>query len=72
MISESKWEEAKAYLDLMITAYQVIGFAGAFGQGLDLMPLKKRYDSGERTQELYDSIMIQYGTFRACVGREIR
>lgn len=57
MISESQWEEAKAYLDMMITAYQAIGFAGAFGLALTLMPLKKRYDSGERTQELYDAIM---------------
>lgn len=57
MISESQWEEAKAYLDMMITAYQAIGFSGVFGLSLTLMPLKKRYDSGERTQELYDAIM---------------
>lgn len=57
MISESKWEEAKAYLDMMIMAYQEIGSAGTFGLAFSLYPLKRRYDSGERTQDLYDAIM---------------
>lgn len=50
------WEQAKNYLDVMIDAYAEIGAPGWFGLSL-MKPLKRRYEAGERTRELYDEIM---------------
>lgn len=51
------WESAKNYLHTMIAEYASIGAAGRFGLTYTLLPLKKRYENGERTKELYDEIM---------------
>ena len=51
------WKEAKAYLDMMMAEYVMLGPTGFLGLQLGLVPLRKRYDEGERTRDLYDSIM---------------
>ena len=51
------WERASKYLDEMIEAYRDIGWAGVFGLNLVLLPLKRRLELGERTEELYERIM---------------
>ena len=56
-VSEEDWKKAIEHLDMLIVMYACIGFAGTFGLNGVLVPLKKRYDSGERTKELYDEIM---------------
>ena len=56
-ITKEEWEEAEKHLNLFIAEYASIGFPGTFGlQGI-LVPLKKRFDSGERTRKLYEEIM---------------
>ena len=50
------WRWAKSHLDFMIHAYAEIGAPGWFGLSL-MKPLKRRYEAGERTRELYDEIM---------------
>lgn len=54
---ELDWEGAIKYLDSLIVEYALIGWAGRFGLDGVLVPLKKRFDSGERTKKLYDEIM---------------
>jgi hypothetical protein len=56
-ISEEEWREAIRYLDSLILLYAGIGWSGSFGLTSVLSPLKARYEKGERTKELYDSIM---------------
>lgn len=56
-ISEKDWNKAVDHLNMLIVEYASIGFAGAFGLNVVLVPLKIRYDSGERSKELYDEIM---------------
>ena len=56
-ISEKDWKKAVDHLNMLIVEYASIGFAGTFGLNVVLVPLKKRYDSGERSRELYDEIM---------------
>lgn len=51
------WERAKTYLNSLIAEYAAIGWAGQFGLNIVLLPLKRRFDGGERTQALYDEIM---------------
>ena len=51
------WDEAEKYLNFLIKEYESIGMAGSFALTLTLYPLKKRFDSGERTKELYCEIM---------------
>lgn len=55
--SELDWEKAEYHLNLMIDGYKSIGQCGIFGLMLTLYPLKHRFNSGERTKELYDEIM---------------
>ena len=50
------WAQAEAYLNRVITGYAELGWAGSLGLNLILLPLKRRFDSGERTQELFDEI----------------
>lgn len=52
-----KWEKAISYLNLLIGMYASLGWQGSFGLNLTLLPLYKRYENGERTDELYDAIM---------------
>ena len=42
---------------MLIVEYASIGWAGSLGLNGVLVQLKKRYEDGERTQELYDAIM---------------
>ena len=68
------WEDAFNKLKTVIDAYEEIGPAGAFGlfhlYGLKarylalfhLYGLKARYLAGDRTEDLYESIMEAYET----------
>lgn len=51
------WEEAKTHLFTMKEAYEEIGWSGSFGLSMTINPLVKRFESGERTEELYEDIM---------------
>ena len=42
---------------MLIAEYVCNGWAGGFYLNAALIPLKKRYNQGERTKELYDFIM---------------
>lgn len=56
-ISDEEWDKAKKYLEMLIVEYASIGFAGTFGLNGVLVPLRKRFEAGERTKALYDEIM---------------
>lgn len=56
-ITKEEWDKAIEYLNMLIVEYASIGWAGQFGLNGVLVPLKKRYDGGERTSALYDEIM---------------
>lgn len=56
-ITDEQWNEAIEHLNTYILEYASIGWAGQFGLNGVLAPLKKRYESGERTRELYDAMM---------------
>lgn len=51
------WDKAKKYLDSVIENYREIGPAGRMALVFALLPLKYRYDNGERTEALYKEIM---------------
>ena len=51
------WERAESWLNKLIAEYVALGWAGSFGLRLTLLPLKQRFDAGERTRDLYDTIM---------------
>jgi hypothetical protein len=51
------WEEARKHLYYILGLYKSIGWAGTFALSITINPLVKRFESGERTQELYDEIM---------------
>ena len=57
IITDEQWKEAYAYLKEIIIRYTETGWTGRFALDGFLLPLKKRYDSGERTVELYNEIM---------------
>lgn len=54
--TEEQWLNAWNYLNFMIAEYASIGMAGQFGLKCTLLPLKQRYDAGERSIELFDEI----------------
>lgn len=54
---EKKWALAECYLNQVISEYAAIGGPGRFALDMLLVPLKKRLDEGERTEELYTAIM---------------
>jgi hypothetical protein len=56
-ITNEEWDKAIKHLDDIIVMYATIGWVGRFALDGVLTPLKKRYESGERTKELYDAIM---------------
>lgn len=56
-ITDEQWDEAIQHLNTFILEYASVGWVGRFALDGVLIPLKKRYESGERTRELYDSIM---------------
>jgi len=51
------WEEAKKYLDKVRQIYTEIGACGLLGLQITINPLLIRYEKGERTHDLYTSIM---------------
>lgn len=51
------WDKAIDHLNMLIDMYGSIGASGIFGLTVVLLPLKRRYVDGERTQTLYDEIM---------------
>lgn len=55
--NEVNWEKAEKHLNYIIGEYEAIGTAGWFGLNLTLLPLKRRLDFGERSEELYTAIM---------------
>lgn len=57
MPTQKEWEEAKAHLDYVIKHYREIGITGTPALFVVLLPLRDRYENGERTQELYDDMM---------------
>lgn len=56
-LTEENWKEAEAHLNLYIAEYANIGWGGSFGLNGVLLPLKRRYDRGERTYNLYKEMM---------------
>lgn len=57
IVTEEEWDKVLKYLDMLIVEYASIGWAGRFGLDGVLVPLKKRYEKGERSRELYNAIM---------------
>lgn len=51
------WEEAEKWLYDVEKLYKAIGYTGTFGLVIGVNPLIKRYEIGERSQELYEEIM---------------
>lgn len=51
------WDKAYKNLLEYIARYAEIGRDGLMGLNIGLLPLYKRYQRGERTQELYDEMM---------------
>lgn len=51
------WEIAEGHLIESEKAYSAIGSSGYFALNHVIRPLRDRYNKGERTQDLYDSIM---------------
>lgn len=51
------WGMAEGHLYDTKIAYESIGFKGSFALALTINPLAKRYESGERTIELYNEIL---------------
>lgn len=56
-MTPSDWDKAISHLNATIAECVAIGMPGRFALQLTLIPLKKRYDDGERTQKLYDEIV---------------
>ena len=58
---DMNWEKAKEHLDEIIARYQrLVGIPGvntSLALTLVMYPLLRRYDNGERTQELYDEML---------------
>lgn len=57
--NESDWEVAYDHLNMVIAEYTHGTKFGATVINMVLLPLKRRYDMGERTKELYNAIMRQ-------------
>lgn len=59
-ISEDDWMAAYDHLNHIIAEYMAMRINGAIVLQKVLMPLKRRYDMGERSKSLYDHIMFYY------------
>ena len=57
VISEEDWEKAIKHLEFYIVEYASIGFSGQLALQATLIPLRKRYENGERTLQLYEAMM---------------
>jgi hypothetical protein len=53
---EMNWKEAEKYLYEIAKAYKEIGWTGNFALSFTINPLIKRFEDGERTEELFDDI----------------
>jgi len=51
------WKKAEKHLRTCEKSYTEIGSPGYFVLNQVIRPLRDRYNSGERTQELYEEIM---------------
>lgn len=56
-LTEDDWTKAYDHLNFIMSEYVMIGPSGALGLYGVLVPLKKRYDMGERSVGLYNEIM---------------
>jgi hypothetical protein len=56
-LTDEEWGRAIKHLEFFIIEYASIGWPGQFALNGVLVPLRKRYESGERTRELYEAIM---------------
>lgn len=58
---EQKWLEAKQHFDEIYQQYESLmlhpGVNTTFAINAVLNPLKERYETGERTKELFDNMM---------------
>ena len=59
-ISEDDWTVAYDHLNHVIAEYMAMRINGAIVLQKVLMPLKRRYDMGERSKSLYDNIILYY------------
>ena len=59
-VSEGDWMAAYDHLNHVIAEYMAMRINGAIVLQKVLMPLKRRYDMGERSKSLYDHIMLYY------------
>ena len=50
------WEKAIGNVDMLIPLYEEIGWPGIFGLNA-LKSLKRRYERGERSEDLYEEMM---------------
>lgn len=55
-LTEADWLFAYDHLNMVMAEHTAIGSFGVAAMYIQLTPLKNRYDSGERTRELYDAI----------------
>lgn len=51
------WGTAEGHLYDTKIMYESIGWTGSFALSVTINPLAKRYESGERTIELYNEIL---------------
>ena len=56
-LNEADWLFAYDHLNMVIAEYTTLGTSGVAALYIKLLPLKRRYDAGIRTQELYDDIV---------------
>lgn len=54
-ITKEDWEKAVDWVRKLLEEYQDLGIAGLFGSWI-LQSYIKRYESGERTEDLYESM----------------
>jgi len=60
-ITEEQWEQVKVYFDDILQSYKTLigrpGVCVEYTIKYILEPLLKRYNKGERTEELYNEMM---------------
>ena len=60
IITDSRWQAAKEHLDETVAVYESLllrpGSNVSFALNYVFAPLLKRYESGERSQDLYDEM----------------
>jgi hypothetical protein len=56
-LSPEEEKQAGEFLKTMETAYRDMGPAGNFGLVMAVLPLKRRWESGERSKKIFKEIM---------------